>query len=126
MRPNTKVSTTKKTITPMFNASTAGRNCIFASHPSQMCSVPVKSRNSPVMRTNTTRAQVNLIFRNIIVNLENSKFYQDLVFIAKQTNSSQVGHHHFFRLCITNSYGILSTKSLSNNDLESFCENSLI
>ena len=79
MRPNTKVSTTKKTITPMFNASTAGRNCIFANHPSQVCSVPVKSRNSPVMSTNTTRAQVNLIFRNIIVNLENSKRYQDLV-----------------------------------------------
>lgn len=39
-----------------------GINCIFASHPNRVCSVPVKSGNTPVMSTDTTGAQTNLIF----------------------------------------------------------------
>ena len=53
-------------MTPTFNASTAGRNCIFAIQPNHECSVPVKSRNSNVMNVKNRTASVSLILRNII------------------------------------------------------------
>ena len=43
----------------------AGRNWIFASQPNQVCIVPVKSRNSRVMRVNMMAARTVLIFRSI-------------------------------------------------------------
>ena len=67
MRPNTKVSTARNSTTPMFSASTAGRNCIFAIHPNQVCSVPVKSRNNSVMSAKKMTARVSLMVRSINV-----------------------------------------------------------
>ena len=47
MRPNTKVSTARNSTTPMFSASTAGRNCIFAIHPNQAGKMDLT--NKPVL-----------------------------------------------------------------------------
>lgn len=59
------VSATSNTTTPTFKASTAGRNCIFAIQPNQVCIVPVKSRNSSVIIAKNRTANVILILRNI-------------------------------------------------------------
>lgn len=51
-----------------FNARSAGRNCILAVQPNQVCSVPVKSRNSNVTVAKHRTASVNLILRSILLN----------------------------------------------------------
>ena len=52
-----------------FSARIAGKNWIFAIHPSQQCATPVKSRKSSVMPMNITVANVILIFLNIVIEL---------------------------------------------------------
>ena len=66
MRPKISVSSTRATTTPTLRANTAGKNCTWAVHPSQVCTAPVKSRNKKVTAMKNNVAKVILIFRSII------------------------------------------------------------
>ena len=66
MRPKSTVAKIRKATMTTLAASMAGRNCIFAIHPSQVCKVPVKSRNSSVMPVKKTAASAILIFLSIV------------------------------------------------------------
>ena len=64
--PNTAVRRISPATTAAFNARAAGRNWIFAIHPSHVCTVPVKSRNRRVMHTKNMMARVILNFLSIV------------------------------------------------------------
>ena len=63
------VTSSSPATTNVFTARTAGRNWIFAIHPSQACKLPVKSRNSRVMQMKNTAADTIRIFRSINLRL---------------------------------------------------------
>lgn len=67
MRPKRSVSRTNATTTPTLSASKAGKNCILASQPSHVWSVPVKSRNSSVISVKNTAANVTLNLLNMFI-----------------------------------------------------------
>lgn len=66
MRPNISVKIRRPATTATFKASTAGQNCILASHPSHACSEPVRSRKSSVIRVKVTAASKILIFLSMV------------------------------------------------------------
>ena len=54
-------------MTTRLSASTAGKNWILASQPSQWCNVPEKSRKSRVTATKQRAARMTLIFLSILM-----------------------------------------------------------
>ena len=63
--PIARVSPNTTRMEIKFSASTLGRNCSFAIHPRQGCTVPEKSRNRDVMPMKKMAASRILILRNI-------------------------------------------------------------
>ena len=75
---------TSMATTAKFRANTAGRNWISANHPNHACRVPVKSRNSSVIKTKTAAAAMMRIFLGITdsISCKNKKLFLSSVLIC--------------------------------------------